>query len=174
MIRAAKRKIPSLSQFLDVPLARWKDRSCGTGALATVIGYWNGKVPDLKKLHRQAIAQGAYLKGIGWRHKELAAVAARYGLSGENFDWAPESEMVAWKKFLASLRRGPIIASIWKDFKPGSSGHLIVVSAIKNGHVLYREPASKTRRGIYRQVSVKKFRIGWKKRIIVIHPNPLA
>ena len=171
MKRSSRKILPRISQFLDLTEKSWKARSCGIAALATVIGFWNGKTPKLKMLQREAVVRGAYRKGIGWRHKELAGLASQYRLDGRNFDWAPMSNRIAWKKFQQALKRGPIIASIHKDFDPDRPGHLIVASRIASGKVYYHEPASKTRKGIPRSVSIGKFKTGWKKRIIEIRPQ---
>ncbi|MDE2019865.1 MAG: C39 family peptidase [Patescibacteria group bacterium] len=169
--RISRNRLPDISQYLDLPLKNWKARSCGIAALATVIGFWNGGTPDLKKLRQEAVAGHAYQKGVGWRHKELASLALRYGLKGKNFDWAPEPEKIAWKKFRQALKKGPVIASIHKDFKPRNGGHLIVANRIRAGKIFYHEPASRTRKGIIRSVSVNKFKTGWKKRIIAVNPE---
>lgn len=73
------------------------------------------------------------------------------------------------KKF---LRRGPILASVYKNLKPNGSGHLVVISAIQNDRVFWHEPAAKNRKDIPQKTSLKKFLAGWKKRIIVISPKP--
>jgi hypothetical protein len=167
-----KPKLPPVSQFLDMPLASWQTRSCGIAALATLVGFHTGEVPGLNELRRKAVANNAYQNGIGWRHKNLAELASAHNLSGKNFDWASETDLAAWKKFQQALTGGPVIVSIYKDFKPSNGGHLIVASRITNDKVFYNEPASKTRKDIARSVSIKKFRAGWKKRIISIGPSP--
>lgn len=165
-----KRDLPLVSQFLDMPLASWKARSCGIAALATVIGFYNGEVPDLKELRKEAMAGGAYKRGVGWRHRELGALAREHGLTGKNFDWAAETDSAVWKKLGSAVSRGPVIASIYKDFKPGRSGHLVVVDSITKNGVHYHEPASKTRKSICRHIPIGRFRAGWKKRVIVVRP----
>ena len=142
------RTLPLVSQYLDMPLASWKARSCGIAALATVVEFYTGVKISLRSHFKNARAVGAYMLGVGWKHKELAALGAQFGLSGKNFDWANETGARAWKNLKLALKRGPIIASIHKDFMKTNDGHLIVVSAIKNDLVFYNEPASKTRKGI--------------------------
>lgn len=169
--KTARRPLPLISQFLDMPLRSWQARSCGIAALATVIEYYTGIAVPLRAHFKNARAAGAYMLGVGWRHKELAALAKHYNLSGQTFDWAQETDADAWKNFKRSLAHGPVIVSIYKDFKSKNGGHLVVASHIAAGKVFYNEPASKTRRNIRRHVSIKKFRTGWKKRIIIVTPK---
>ena len=161
-------KIPAYSQFLDVEDKKWKSRACGIVALKIVLEYWGvkEKADDLIKL---GLKQDAYIPGIGWKHGGLVSIAKEFGLRGENLDWFKDLPEEAFEKLLSKLEKYPVLASIYKNFKLGGSGHLIVLTGYENGWIFFNDPDSKTRKGIQNKVVVEKFLNGWKRRIVVIH-----
>ncbi len=161
-------EVQKYSQFLDIKSRKWREKSCGIIALKSVLEYW-GEFVRAYKLIREGLKIKAYIPGIGWKHAGLASLATRHGFKAKNFDWFKKNDVFAWKNLTKKLKGGPIIVSIYKNLKPGTSGHLVVVTSIKNGFVHYNDPASRARRGVLKKASEKKFRRGWKKRIIVIY-----
>jgi ABC-type bacteriocin/lantibiotic exporter with double-glycine peptidase domain len=162
-------KIIPLSQFLDVKKRGWKNKSCGIVSLAMVLNWW---IPNFNlscdELLDLALKENAYLKGVGWKHKELALLVKKFNLRGKNFDWFYEDNEKAFKKFLNFLKRGPVIVSIYKNFKNSEGGHLIVALKVDKSFVYFLEPKAKKREKIFQKVSIQKFKNGWKRRIIVI------
>ena len=158
-------KVP---QFLDIEDKKWKSRSCGIVSLKSILEYWGVK-ENIKDLIDLGLKKGAYISGIGWKHKGLALIAKDYGLVGKNYDWFKNKPETAFKKLLPKLKKYPVIISIYKNLKPGKSGHLVVLTGHENGQIFFNDPDSKTKKGIQKKVGFEKFLIGWKRRIIVIH-----
>ncbi len=170
--------VPAYSQHVDVKNRFWQPRSCGVVALKMILDFWHreeGAVrrapPTTPALIRLTHNRGAYIRNVGWSHRGLAMVAKRFGLAGRNCDWAKFPPLRAFPKLKRELRRGPVLASIYRGLRPNHHGHLVVVTGIRKGVVHYLDPDSKTRAGIARRASVKKFLNGWKRRIIVIYPK---
>lgn len=166
--------VPGYSQHLDVKNLRWKRRSCGIVALKMAMDFHSPEkenVLALSQLVREGFEARAYIKNVGWSHRELAKLATRHGLNGTNYDWFHETPPSAFKKLLRFLQRTPVIASIYRNLKPNSHGHLVIVTGFDNGVVFYNDPDSRTRKGIARKAPLRKFLNGWKRRIIVIHPR---
>lgn len=165
--------VPCYSQFLDIKNKSWRSTACGVVALKMVLDYFLRKnkrrAPAADRLMAAGITSGAYGGAdMGWRHRGLAQMAAPLGLAGKNFDWWPKSPAEAYRLLVARLKTGPVIASIYKNFKPGSSGHLVVITGINNDIIFYNDPIAKNRQTIKRKISVEKFLAGWKRRIIVV------
>jgi ABC-type bacteriocin/lantibiotic exporter with double-glycine peptidase domain len=158
--------VPAVSQFLDVPDKDWRDRSCGIASLASVMGFWNGKVPPLAPLIEEGLSCGAYTEGIGWRHRGIVELAEQRGLQGKNFDWSKEPMASARNKLEKMLSRGPVIASI----RNGNSGHLVVLTGMQGDKIFYNEPAAKKRNAIMQSTDRKSFFGKWKKRAIFVAP----
>ena len=163
-------RVPAYSQWLRIREKNWKPRSCGIIALAMLISYWNKKIAT-KELVITSRRVGAYKKGIGWTHKGLVLTAKKYGLGGNNFDWANLDKKTALKNLKKKLARYPVIASIHHRFNPKKGGHLIVLTGIGKNWVFYNDPDAKKLSAVRKTVSLKKFLTGWKKRIVAIHPQ---
>lgn len=138
-------------------------------ALASVIDYLKGGRTLLLPLIRKGNHRGAFLPGIGWTHKGIVALAIQAGLYGRNYDWAKCAPKEAFQKLLPYLRRNPVIASIYKDFTPKASGHLIVLTGFDGKKIYYNDPIAKQRNDIKRTISLATFLRGWKRRVIVVH-----
>ena len=163
--------VPAYSQFLDVKNRHWRNKSCGVVALKSVLEYWKNGDIDVDALTKRGKKLKAYLEDIGWKHAGLALLARQHGLRAKNFDWAKFPSHAAWKKLGAELKNGPVIASIYKNLKPKTSGHLVVITGIKKGLIYYNDPGSKTKRDVEKRASKARFLRGWKKRIIVVLPK---
>ncbi len=171
--------VPSYSQYLDVPLPKWRGKSCGIVALKMVLDYWKGKTitdsPTIKTLIRLGVSKNAYIPGIGWRHSGLAHLARHYHLQAKNYDWASEPKRAALKKLLLVLKKQPIIASIYRNTKTKKGGHLVVLTGIRNsdGKICMIDPAGKTRKKEIRSISLKEFARSWKQRVVIVRPARL-
>lgn len=163
--------VPAYSQYLDVKNRAWKRRSCGIVALKMVLDFFEPKrtgTRTLSRLIRARTRAHAYIPNVGWSHAGLARIAMRYGLKGKNYDWFRESSRSAFKKMIRFLKRGPVIASIYRNLNPNMHGHLVVITGFQKNIVYYHDPDSKARNAIPRKVPLKKFLRGWKRRIIVV------
>ncbi len=161
----AKYDLPFVLQYdLDID-KHWQDRACGIASVLMVIEFYLNKKIDSKELFDCAMSIGAYLEGIGFKHKELAKTAENYGLSGENFDWAKMDQNEAFDKLTDFLKEGPIIVSIYSKFDPeNKGGHLIVLTGFDEESIFYNDPQF----GADKSISTKDFLKGWKQRIIAI------
>lgn len=164
-------KVPAYSQFLDVKDKKWQRRSCGIVVLKMILDFWgSGDKITADNLIKLGLKKNAYISGIGWRHKDLTLLSKNLGFKGKNYDWFKNKPKTAFKKLLPKLKKQPIIASICKNLNFGESGHLVVLAGFKNNHIFFNDPDSKTRKGIRKKASLKKFLNGWKRRVIVIYP----
>jgi len=160
-----------LSQFLDVKNKKWQNKSCGIISLKIVLSYWLGEKfnTSVEKLIKLGLKENAYLENIGWKHKSLGKIAEKFGLQAKAFDWFKETNTEAFKKFLTFLKKGPVIVSVYKDFNPkNKNGHLIVAFKNDKNYIYILEPAAKKRNEIFQKITYKKFKTGWKKRVIFI------
>ncbi|MFH0806257.1 MAG: C39 family peptidase [Candidatus Brennerbacteria bacterium] len=163
--------VPAYSQYLDVKNRAWKRRSCGIVALKMVLDFLKPKhtvTRTFPRLIKARIRAHAYIRNVGWSHAGLARVAMRYGFKGKKYNWSSKTPKSASITMLRALKRGPVIASIYRNLKYGSSGHLVVVTGFEKNIVFYNDPDSKTRHAIPRKVPLTKFLKGWKQRIIVV------
>ncbi len=160
--------VPFYSQFQDIPSVEWRSAGCGIASLAMEMEFFKPKNKvSVTKLLLQALDFGAYTADVGWKHKELAALAELYGLTGKNYDLIALNNQTAFDQFKDFLIGGPIIVSIHNKFNPKAAlGHLVVVTGIEDGMIFYHDPAygNKTER----KISEKDFLRGWKKRFIVV------
>lgn len=166
--------VPSYSQYLDVKNRAWRRRSCGIVALKMMMDYYEPRraaARSLPRLIAKGVRMKAYIKNVGWSHRDLARIAAGYGFRSKNYDWFKESPRKAFHKLRRHLVQGPLMASIFQNLKPNAHGHLVVVTGLARGIVFYHDPDSHTRRRIPRHASAAKFLKGWKRRIIVVRPR---
>ncbi len=175
MARSLKHRlvIPRYSQFLDVPLKRWQPKACGVVAVAMAVEAQTEASVSIVEMLRTGIQKGFFINHVGWTHAGLAALAAEYGAHARAYDWAKHSPVVAWKYLQQKTVKGLALASIHKDFLPGNSGHLVLITGIGKTKIYYHDPISRRRKDIARSVSIKKFLAGWKRRIILVqNPKP--
>lgn len=158
-------KVPFYSQFGDINLSEWQKLGCGVASLAMVVNYYKPDSVSVMALLNQGIASGAYQEGVGWKHRELAALANNYGLSNQVFDFYKLSNAAAFDKFLELLRSGPVIVSIHNKFDPNATlGHIVVATGYENGYIIYNDPTY----GPEKKISLEGFLNGWKRRLIVV------
>ncbi len=172
-----QRGVPHYSQFLDVKNKLWQPLSCGIVSLKIVLDYWHqsGRLrrvpPSIPALNRLGHEMEAYVWNRGWSHRGLVLLARRFGLHGENLDWASLPSHAAFRKLLPLLRRGPVIASIYRYPREKRGGHLVVVTEVEAGKVYLLDPIAKTRSRIPRIITRKAFLEAWKRRIVVVRPR---
>lgn len=174
-------EVPAYSQYVDVKNKRWRDKACGIVALYQVLEYFLGRggVGTLAHFIQLGVKQKAYSpRRGGWVHKGLVDIAKAYGIETRAHDVTREPTGQALSFLITSLKRGPVLVSIHKDFNPQKGGHLIVVTGYqKKGTsvvLFYNEPASRTRKGIKRRVTQRAFERGWKKRFIAFHASNIT
>jgi len=166
-------KVPFYSQFQDIPAVEWQHEGCGIAALAMEVEFFKPKSVSITTLLLQALDSGAYTTDVGWKHKELAGLAGLYGLTGKNYDLANADNETAFGRFKELLVGGPMIVSIHNKFNPKATlGHLVVVTGIDNGTILYHDPAygNKTER----KITENDFLKGWKRRFITVREKPVT
>ena len=157
--------VPIYSQFKDIKNSRWQKEGCGIASLAMVIDFYKPNTISVAELLNQAINTGAYLKNIGWKHKELSALAGTYGLAEKSYDLGKLSNATAFAQFLDFLKTGPVVVSIHNKFDPKATlGHIVVVTGFENNFIYYNDPAETADK----KISVKDFLNGWKKRFIIV------
>jgi ABC-type bacteriocin/lantibiotic exporter with double-glycine peptidase domain len=165
--------VPQYSQHLHIETEEWQNKSCGIASLGMLLAYHGMPIP-LSHLLAEGLLRGAYLPGIGWKHKELVELARVFGGHGENFDWASLDAAAAFEHAKGHLAHYPILASIHRQFDPHNGGHLIVLTGIDDTYVYYNDPDVHEENKIAGAVSIETFLNGWKKRIIAIYPPALA
>ena len=159
--------VPFYSQFADIPRVEWRAEGCGIAAMAMEIEFYKPNSVSMTDLILQALKLGAHTPGVGWKHKELAALAGLYGLDGKNYDLTKMSGQEAFGDFKNRLAEGPVIVSIHNKFDPRATlGHLVVVTGMDNGMIFYHDPAYGNK--IAKMISEKGFMKGWKQRFITV------
>ncbi|MEK7640801.1 MAG: C39 family peptidase [Patescibacteria group bacterium] len=159
--------VPFYSQFQDIPQVEWQSSACGIASMAMVMEFYKPKSVSVSNLLLQALDLGAYKPGIGWKHKELSALAGLYGLSGKNYDYMHLDNQTVFGKFKDFMKVGPVIVSIHNKFNPKATlGHIVVVTGMENGMIFYHDPASGNK--IEKKISEADFLKGWKRRFIVV------
>lgn len=160
--------VPFYSQLKDIKDTKWQKSSCGIASMAMLIEYYEPGVVSVNKLLAEGIASGAYLQDAGWKHRELALLANKYGLEGRNYDLSKLDKNIAFADFKKILKDGPVIASIYYKFNPKSTiPHLVVINGIEGDTVYYNDPAGDS---AGKTISISDFLKGWKKRFIVVRP----
>ena len=160
--------VPHYSQFQDIPAIEWQSSGCGVASLAMALEFYKPKMGrvSVTNLILQALEFGAYQTNVGWKHKELAALAGLYGLTGKNYDLSELDNRSAFEQFKSVLADGPVIVSIHNKFNSKNTlGHLVVVTGIENDVVFYHDPAGNQKE---KAISAGVFLGGWKKRFIVV------
>ena len=163
--------VPLRSQHLDITDSFWKQHACGIVSLGMVLAFYRKKFGTYDHLLRQGIRMKIRKEGVGWIHAGLARLAQTYGLSAKPYDWHRSLADDAFLKLASLLEYGPVIASIYKNFNPKNSGHLIVITGYRDGYFYYNEPDSPLAKTIKRKISKDRFMRGWKKRVIWIQPK---
>jgi ABC-type bacteriocin/lantibiotic exporter with double-glycine peptidase domain len=162
--------IPFYSQFKDISSTKWQKVGCGIASLAMVIDYYKPAVP-VNTLLGEAVALGAY-SDAGWTYAGLISASKKYGMVGTSYDLATSNMDTAFSQLSTKVSAGPVIASVHYKFQPTNPiPHLVVISSIHNGLVYYNDPAALSGGT---SISVSDFKKAWKKRYIVIRPNPVS
>ena len=159
--------VPHYSQFQDIPRVEWRAEGCGIASIAMAVEFYKPNSVSITDLILQALKLGAHAPGVGWKHKELSALAGLYGLDGKNYDLTDMTKLTAFDEFKKILADGPVIASIHNKFDPRATlGHLVVVTGMDNGMIFYHDPAYRDK--IAKMISEKNFLKGWKQRLITV------
>jgi hypothetical protein len=177
--------VPFLSQYSDLGDHEWRARGCGITALKMVMDFWHAQnsqyqTVGLDDLLRRGIASGAYLEGIGWRHRGLVELAQNFGYGGFNVDYAPQSPnpksaTEAWAMACKELAHGPVMVSVFSRLDPTrGGGHIVVVAGVENDLVAFNDPEELVEREGRRLIAVEKFLPAFKRRYIVIRPAATA
>lgn len=165
---AAVSNVPFYSQFHDIQSSIWQKKGCGITSLAMIIDFYAPKTVSVNKLLGQGIALGAYDDNAGWTYKGLIQVAEKHGFTGASYDLGGKSSSAAFDALKSYMKSGPVIVSVYYKFDPKSKiPHLVVINGVSDGTVYYNDPAAQSGE---KQISVKDFEKGWKKRFIVIRP----
>lgn len=156
--------VPFYSQFGDITSKTWQKVGCGVASLAMIVGYYTHEYVSVDTLLAQGIKNGAYDNTAGWTYAGLIGLSHRYGLEGVTRDYRSSSMEAALSKLKASLKTGPVMASVHYTFTPSNPiPHLVVVTGITDDKVYYNDPAEQSG---HHSISVTKFISSWKKRYI--------
>lgn len=182
-MRVIKRNVPRLSQHKDVGIQAfdnfWQKRGCGIVSLVMVLKYFRPSIPTktIDELIMKGLEKECYIQGIGWKHQGIVELANDFGFIGKTFDLANTENEKAFELFMKELEKQPVIVSIHKDFKTTNGGHLAVATGFKETmnklSLGINDPDCKSKKWVGRTVSAERFKIGWKKRFIVIKPANL-
>lgn len=165
------RTLPSYSQLSDVTDVAYQKRACGPAALAMVLGACGiDNAPSVDDVLARGLEHDAHEDGRGWRHRELAAVARTYGVHAHPEDWSGDPAPYAWEHLEDAVARGPVIASVAKEFSPSLASHLIVVSALGTDTATVHDPFRATREEVRYEVPLAYLKEHWTRRIICVHP----
>lgn len=161
-------EVPFYSQLRDISEPKWKKLGCGIADLAMIIEFYNPGVVSVDALLQEGRAAGAFLEGVGWKHRDLALLSRKYGLDGTNYDWSHLKTDAALAQLAEILEDGPVIASVYYTFNPRNPiPHLVVINGIDGGTVYYNDPAAESGG---KTISAADFMRGWKKKLIVLRP----
>lgn len=161
-------QVPFYSQFLDITAPEWQKVGCGIASLAMLIDFYSSDSVDVNELLHDGVSSGAYLESAGWIHAGLIGLSHSYGLDGESHSLAQFSMDEAFQKLVSVLDEGPVMASVHYTFEPTNPiPHLVVVTGVQDEVVFYNDPAETSGGG---QLSIEKFKQGWKKRYVEIRP----
>lgn len=178
----------------------WFKRSCGIVSLKMVMDYYGKFLAGYKrepvmKLIWEGMKLDAFSESAGgWYHKKLINLAEKYGFLGKFFDWNDKKNKSTGrqknKKIEKQKEKGisiiknilkkqkPIIVSVYKNFNPKNSGHLIVLAGYKNNifgdleGFYFNDPDGYDRKSKkYAFVDKNKFLNGWRGRAILIFPK---
>lgn len=160
--------VPFYSQFADISSPSWQKVGCGIASLSMIIDYYSNEVVSVDDLLDRGIAAGAYINSAGWSHAGLIGLSRSYGLWGESVSMADLTMSDAFSKLEKVLEEGPVMVSVHYTFEPTNPiPHLVVVNGVRDGKVIYNDPAEPTGGG---SISIEKFQSAWKKRYISIRP----
>lgn len=160
--------VPLYSQITDISSTTWKQKGCGVTDVAMVIDFYKPNSTTVQKVLEEGLASGAYQKNVGWIHDGLAALATRHGMVGKTVDLSMVSKDTALAEFKNELSKGPMIASIHRNFDARSPyGHLVVMTGIDDTFAYYNDPGKHDGK---RKVAIGDFMKGWKRKLIVIRP----
>ncbi len=170
---------PFHSQYRELP-EEWRHRGCGLVALYSVLEYWEKErgrsaLPTLPDLLEEGIEDGAYIDGIGWSHVGLASLARRNGYEAWNRDLPKESPELApdeaFGLLAVDISRGPVLASVWKNYDPEEKGgHIVIVYDTRGDQVMVLDPEATSESAAYGIVDRARFLRGWKRRYICALP----
>lgn len=167
--KRANTSVPFYSQFADISSPSWQKVGCGIASLSMIIDYYSNEVVSVDGLLDRGIEAGAYISNAGWSHAGLIELSRRYGLDGESVSMAGLTMSDAFSKLEKALSEGPVMVSVHYTFEPTNPiPHLVVVSEVRDGEVIYNDPAEATGEGV---ISIEKFQNAWKKRYISIRPT---
>ena len=165
-------RTPFYSQYRDIKNKKWKKKACGIAALAMMCEYHRPQAEiSLPRLITEGTKRGGYQKGVGWKHKALAELCGIYALRGKNFDLAKKPFSFSQKQLKASLRKGPVVVSVWRDPKKRSGGHLVTAVGFDTRSFLLKDPLERTDGAMQKRVTWKTFGNIWKKRMVVASPK---
>ena len=175
--------MPVFSQHLHIKSKKWRKKSCGIICLAMILKNLGNYIPPEKLLKLglkfnftyKNKRYSAYSPKIGWNQWGLAHIAEKFNFKGIVYDWSINNDHCkklnkkeAFKKLVKLLKKQPLIASIKRPRNQDAS-HLIVLTKMQDNKILYNDPDSKTKKGIYKTISAEKFIRSWTKRVIAIH-----
>lgn len=164
------RELPSYSQLLDVTDPAYQRRACGAASLAMMLGGCGlENPPSVDEVLARGIELKAYSEGSGWQHKEMAALARSFGVHAHPEDWSGDPDWAAWEHFEDSVARGPVMASVTKEFSPSQDSHLIVVCAMDAETASIYDPFRESHEGVRYTVPVAFLQQHWTGRILCVH-----
>jgi hypothetical protein len=160
----------------------WRRFGCGTASLKMVFDFWHGQDPvnrtdDAESIYATGLAAGAFDPAVGWRHAGLVGLATSLGYDAYSRDFGPRSAQPksgpdAVAELASELRRGPVIASVYRDFDPSrGGGHLVVITGTRDMTIHLNDPLPADERDGRCTIGVPVFLPAFKHRYIVVRPG---
>jgi len=166
------RDLPSYSQLLDVSDPAYQRRACGAASLAMLLGGCGLETPpSVDEVLARGIEHEAYKEGVGWRHREMATLARSFGVHAHHEDWSGDPDWAAWEHLVDLVARGPVMASVTKDFSPSEDSHLVVICGIDDEQASIYDPFRDNREGIRYAVPVAFLKRHWTQRVLCLHAS---
>src|SRR3989344_6672477 len=129
--------LPLVNQKTDTEDKKWAENTCGVCSLKMMLAYLNPKHGKLKvmSLVRRGLKKDGYLERTGWKHSALVDIADDYDVKMD-FQKKFLKKADERKKGTAFIERNvrnkkPVIVSVFYNFNPHGSGHLVIVRGLK-------------------------------------------
>ncbi len=128
-------ELPLIDQGRDTHNKKWAHRTCAICCLKMMLAFKNPKYLEvpIMELVKKVLANDGYLENVGFKHKALVDLAAKYGITMD-YQKIFFYKLTEKEKGLNIINRQidkglPVIISI--NSQTGKGSHMIIVRGIK-------------------------------------------